>query len=434
MQLDLNLKKPYLLFVVPIVLAIALQILVSNYFLDLQRDDALVINRSGRQRMLSQNIFKSLLVFDNYDENILDKDKLLEDTKSFKKSHEFLSAYNKNNLDDREIADLLKRNDNFVKNVHNIIVEKSPKIGFFKGDIWLKEQSFLADMESVTGLFQKQAEKKITKFKNYSFLLNLLIIIIIFLEFIFIVRPAFISISKKNKKLHRLNNQLSDFAQITAHNLRSPIGNLGFLINFYENAKNEEEKDEIFSNFKSVAKNLQSTTNVLLESITIKSEGIENVQKIDLTKVFDHTKQLLTGEIKSTEAVVTSNFSEVAHVYYNPIYMDSIFMNLMGNALKYRHPDRIPEIHVKTIKRKNIVELIFTDNGLGINLKLQGSKIFKLHKTFHKHKDANGVGLFMTRNQIHAMGGDIRVESEEFKGSTFIVEIQNLKHAGSFNA
>lgn len=62
-----------------------------------------------------------------------------------------------------------------------------------------------------------------------------------------------------------------------------------------------------------------------------------------------------------------------------------------------------------------------SDNGLGINLARYGHHMFKLRKTFHRHPESRGIGLFMIKNQIEAMGGEITVESQENEGSTFFV-------------
>ena len=59
------------------------------------------------------------------------------------------------------------------------------------------------------------------------------------------------------------------------------------------------------------------------------------------------------------------------------------------------------------------------DNGLGINLEKHGKKLFGMYKTFHKHKDSRGIGLFITKNQIEAMGGRIDVKSQVGVGTTF---------------
>ncbi|WP_229338429.1 ATP-binding protein [Christiangramia sediminis] len=68
------------------------------------------------------------------------------------------------------------------------------------------------------------------------------------------------------------------------------------------------------------------------------------------------------------------------------------------------------------------------DNGLGIDLNKHRSKLFGMYKTFHTHKDSRGIGLFITKNQVEAMGGKIEVESELNKGTTFKIYFKYEKN------
>jgi signal transduction histidine kinase len=102
--------------------------------------------------------------------------------------------------------------------------------------------------------------------------------------------------------------------------------------------------------------------------------------------------------------------------------MESIPQNLISNAIKYRSQKRIPEIFISTDLIKTGIELRVQDNGLGIDLQKFGNKLFGLHKTFHENSEARGVGLFLTKTQIEALGGSITAESEVDKGTTFIIQ------------
>jgi sensor histidine kinase regulating citrate/malate metabolism len=78
-------------------------------------------------------------------------------------------------------------------------------------------------------------------------------------------------------------------------------------------------------------------------------------------------------------------------------------------------------ITFKTYVANGNLILETTDNGLGINLQRYGHHIFKLRKTFHRHPESRGIGLFMIKNQIEAMGGEITLSSKESEGSTFFI-------------
>ena len=103
----------------------------------------------------------------------------------------------------------------------------------------------------------------------------------------------------------------------------------------------------------------------------------------------------------------------------NEVALQQILDNLISNAIKYRHPDREPEITITAKSVENAVQISVKDNGLGIDLKANGDKLFGMYKTFHGNENAKGIGLYITRNQIESLGGSIEVESEPDKGTTF---------------
>ena len=131
------------------------------------------------------------------------------------------------------------------------------------------------------------------------------------------------------------------------------------------------------------------------------------------------------GEILKQDAKVTINIEESLAVMCLPAYLESSLLNLISNALKYRSEKNKPEILIKAEKYEHWVLISVKDNGIGIDLSKHGAKIFGMYKTFHSNKDARGIGLFITKNQIEAMGGKIDVESELNKGTTFKIW---LKH------
>ncbi|MDO6604611.1 PAS domain S-box protein [Arenibacter palladensis] len=222
------------------------------------------------------------------------------------------------------------------------------------------------------------------------------------------------------KKLVAQNTKLADFTQITSHNLRAPVSNLNSLLGFYKLAQSEEEREDLFQKFESVIDHLTLTLNTLVEALNIRKNNNEDrLEEIEFNSVMVKTQEILAGEIMGTGALIKSDFSKLPYIAYNKIYLESIFLNLVGNALKYRSADRVPEIYVSSGIENGKKFLKVTDNGQGINLKRHGHKLFGLNKVFHRHPDARGIGLFMTKTQIEAHGGSISAESEVNVGTTF---------------
>lgn len=224
------------------------------------------------------------------------------------------------------------------------------------------------------------------------------------------------------EKLTTRNKKLGDFAHIASHNLRAPVSNLTTLVNMYNQVDEVEDKQLVYQNFQRVVHHLSSTLNDLIDSLKIQENLEQTREKMSFEKILAKTKELLIAQILETDTVITANFSEAPTITYHRPYLESIFLNLISNAIKYRSADRSPQIKISTEKLNGgSILMKVSDNGLGINLNRHGHKIFGLHKTFHRHKEAKGVGLFMTRAQVEAMGGTISVESTENEGTTFTI-------------
>jgi PAS domain S-box-containing protein len=232
--------------------------------------------------------------------------------------------------------------------------------------------------------------------------------------------------SKKNfesiaLKLQEQNRQLDEFAHIISHNLRSPVNNIQALIGLLDANSNIDEYKTIFEKITKVSKNLSETMTDLMETLKVKENTAIECIDLRFKEILDKVVQSLEGDLIVAEASVTFNFNAAPVIYYSKPYLESIFQNLLSNAIKYRSSDRVPRIHFETAKVENIIELRVSDNGLGIDMQRFGDKIFGLHKTFHQHNEARGVGLFLIKTQIEALGGSISVESRVNEGTTFLI-------------
>jgi PAS domain S-box-containing protein len=221
------------------------------------------------------------------------------------------------------------------------------------------------------------------------------------------------------------NEQLQEFTQIVSHNLRSPVGNILSLLNFTENAESEEERREYVALLKEAGSSTLTTLHELNDVLQIKQNKNIEKQKLDFEQVFGNVRKMLVAKIVEVNAEVFTDFSEAPTIEYPNIYLESILLNLLSNALKYIHKERKPVITIKTALKDQVISLTITDNGAGLNMQRYGHHLFKLRKTFHKHPESRGIGLFMIKNQIEAMGGDITMSSVENEGTTFLVNFNS---------
>lgn len=220
--------------------------------------------------------------------------------------------------------------------------------------------------------------------------------------------------------LKKKNDQLEEFTQIVSHNLRSPVSNILSLLDFYDKATDDQEKAKLLSMLRESGSKILTNLHELNEVLKIKQAKDIERQHLSFSEVLQSVLQQLSARVAETKAKIKTEFA-IEHIRYPNIYLESILMNLLSNALKYRHQDRTPEILVETFEQNGNLFLKITDNGLGLDLKRYGNHIFKLRKTFHVHPESRGIGLFMIKNQIEAMGGEIQIESEPNIGTSFIV-------------
>ena len=224
------------------------------------------------------------------------------------------------------------------------------------------------------------------------------------------------------EKLTSQNLQLANFAHITSHNLRAPANNLNSLLQFYHTSEGQEIKSTIIENFETVSKHLISTLDNLVDLLKIQHEGSKKIEILTFDEILGKTKEMLVGHIMESDAQIIADFSQAPKITFNRIFLESIFLNLVGNAIKYRSPDRKPIIQLQSKKESGRILLSVKDNGLGIDLKKHGRNLFGLHKTFHENKEAKGIGLFLTKKHVEAMGGIITAKSEVGLGTTFTIK------------
>lgn len=227
--------------------------------------------------------------------------------------------------------------------------------------------------------------------------------------------------------LQAKNGQLEDFAHIMSHNLRSPLANIDGLHRLYQQEPNPENAAFVIEHIKQVSDNMTQTIedlNVILRTRINRQLPVEEVRLMDL---IEKEKQNLTAILEQTQAELQIDL-RVPTVQLPKIYGESILHNLISNALKYRSPDRVPFIKINSWSEADRFYLSVADNGLGLNLAKVGHKLFGLYNTFHRHAQAKGLGLYLTKMQIESLGGKIEVASELDQGTTFTVSFAGVSN------
>lgn len=230
------------------------------------------------------------------------------------------------------------------------------------------------------------------------------------------------------QELTRHNNDLKQFSYITSHNLRAPLSNLIGLLNLIDDIVIEDEDlKEIIEGFSKSTHLLNQTINDLIKIVIIKDNLSIHRELININDIIQNILDQLAYTISQYSPIITINTKEAPHLFINKAYIESIFLNLITNALRYSSPDRILEIDISSRVVGDETVLIFKDNGIGIDLVRNADKLFGLYQRFHDYPDSKGLGLYLVKSQVLSMGGSISVESELGQGCSFILTFKNKK-------
>lgn len=224
------------------------------------------------------------------------------------------------------------------------------------------------------------------------------------------------------RELTQNNKDLKQFSYITSHNLRAPLSNLTGLLNLIEEIPIEDsELKEIINGFSKSTHLLNETINDLVKVIIIKDNPSVQKEKLFIKDVFENVFNQLSFLISANKPILKIDLEVETIFDINKSYLESIFLNLLTNAINYREPSRQLKITIATKVEDNNLFMTFKDNGIGIDLEKNNDKIFGLYQRFHNYPESKGLGLYLVKSQVESMGGAISVDSNVGKGTTFTI-------------
>ena len=224
------------------------------------------------------------------------------------------------------------------------------------------------------------------------------------------------------RELTQNNKDLKQFSYITSHNLRAPLSNLTGFLNLIEEIPIEDsELKEIINGFSKSTHLLNETINDLVKVIIIKDNPSVQNEKLFIKDVFENVFNQLSFLISSNKPILKIDLEVETIFDINKSYLESIFLNLLTNAINYREPSRQLRITIATKVEDNNLFMTFKDNGIGIDLEKNNDKIFGLYQRFHNYPESKGLGLYLVKSQVESMGGTISVDSIVGKGTTFTI-------------
>ncbi|NRR92532.1 PAS domain-containing sensor histidine kinase [Winogradskyella undariae] len=224
------------------------------------------------------------------------------------------------------------------------------------------------------------------------------------------------------------NKRLYSFTHIVSHNLKTHIGNFKNILEFYDEAESENEKEELIGHLQTISKSLTTTIVDLDDIVSIKSKS-DSQDLNEHINLYDFTNKIIESlkiDIENKEITVHNAIKKGDTLFTNKPYLESIFYNLISNGIKYSDPKKDSQIIIEAIHINNTIKILISDNGIGIDMDKYKNHIFEMYKTFHgtKRADSRGVGLYITKTQVEAIHGEIQVESTLNHGTSFSITLK----------
>ncbi|MBL4678374.1 MAG: PAS domain S-box protein [Mucilaginibacter sp.] len=227
------------------------------------------------------------------------------------------------------------------------------------------------------------------------------------------------------KNLTTLNGDLKQLTFATSHNMRSPVNNLIKMFNMLDRSKIQDgETREFIEVMQGATDSLRETLNSYVDGLADKAVLKSKTVKVNLGDALDSVTRSVSSLIESSGATIVTDFSTWDVVDFNECYMESIFLNLITNSIKYSKPGVKPEIRIHTDIANGVKQLIFEDNGIGFDMEKIGNKLFGLNQKFHANDDSKGIGLYLVHTHITSLGGGIALDSQPGKGSSFTLSFR----------
>ncbi|HAI82851.1 MAG TPA: PAS domain-containing sensor histidine kinase, partial [Chitinophagaceae bacterium] len=187
-------------------------------------------------------------------------------------------------------------------------------------------------------------------------------------------------------ELSQNNKELKQFSYITSHNLRAPVTNLIALLGLIDQEPIDNDNlKTLLAGFKTSTIQLNQTLNDLINILIIKENIHQEKTHINFKDVFESVKNNLQQLIEQSNASITDNLDTLPRIPFILPYIESIFLNLLTNALKYKQPNCTPIIRVTATIAHHTATIHVADNGLGMDMAKVKDRIFGLYQRFHNH-------------------------------------------------
>ncbi len=229
-------------------------------------------------------------------------------------------------------------------------------------------------------------------------------------------------------QLAATNTDLEQFAYIAAHELVAPLRSVAVYAEVLQrlvpddaNEANEQAR-RCADAIRAGVTDMSQQVSYLLDFSRAESSATA-IEAVDLTDVVNSALDTLAEPLDQADAIVT--VGDLPVVSGREVPLQSVFANLIKNAVNYRHPDRRLELEIAAIGTEDGTRITLTDNGVGIDAEDQ-ARVFQLFERASSDTSGTGIGLALSRRIVEAYGGEIGVEVGHPVGTVFWLELPEV--------
>ncbi|MCR6631356.1 MAG: ATP-binding protein [Magnetospirillum sp.] len=229
-------------------------------------------------------------------------------------------------------------------------------------------------------------------------------------------------IASQSEELARSNTELEQFAYIASHDLREPLRMVSSFLTLLErhlDDRMDDEAREFMGYARDGALRMDQMILDLLQYSRVGRTGTA-VETVDLNRLVEQVRRELAPKIAEAGAEVVVESPGLPVIAGDQGELERLFLNLMGNALKYRAPERPARITVSARTAEDGWQVTVADNGIGIEPQFH-QRIFAIFQRLHTREkyEGNGIGLAICKKVVEHHGGRIWVDSTPGSGSAF---------------
>ncbi|GAA4811473.1 PAS domain S-box protein [Litoribaculum gwangyangense] len=227
-------------------------------------------------------------------------------------------------------------------------------------------------------------------------------------------------------ELEKSNDELQEYAHIVSHDLKSPLRSIYALVSWIKEDNVGRLDDTSLENFKHIENSLEKMEQLITTVLNYSKAGVDfqDPEEVDINEMVHDIIEFLYVP----KHIFIKILNPLPILKGDKIKLQQVFQNIISNAIKYIDKEKgLVEIDVD--ETEDYYKFMIRDNGMGIE-KQYHEKIFKIFHTLNKVKDSTGLGLSIVKKIVNLHKGDIWLESEPNKGTTFYFTLKKIYSNG----